>query len=57
MFLKAGETRTIEMHLSEECFRAYSPARHAYVTENGAFDLLVGASSRDIRLKKRIIIE
>lgn len=57
VFLKAGETRTVEMHLNEECFRAYSPARHAYITESGAFDLLVGASSRDIRLKKRIVIE
>jgi beta-glucosidase len=29
----------------------YSAAKHAWVAEPSAFDVLVGASSRDIRLK------
>lgn len=49
--LKPGETKTVTFHLDKGALSYYSTATHDWVAEPGAFDVLVGSSSRDIRLK------
>jgi beta-glucosidase len=52
--LQPGETRTLTLMLDFRSFAFYHPGHRCWVTEEGAFDLLVGASSRDIRLKQEV---
>jgi len=55
--LKAGETKTVKITLNKRAFQFYNPAKKAWVAEPGIFDLLVGSSSRDIRLKGETILK
>ncbi len=48
--LLPGETRALRFELDERAFAFYHPDRRAWVVEPGAFEVLVGSSSRDIRL-------
>lgn len=48
--LEPGETKTVRLRLGPGAFSFYDPSRHDWVLEPGAFRILVGASSRDIRL-------
>ena len=57
IFLKRGETRRVEIRLDEEAFRHYDCIRRDFVVEPGDFDLFVGTSSQDIRLKTRINVK
>ena len=50
VFLKAGETQRVEFVLKEEDFAYYNAMLHKWVAESGRYDLMVCASSRDIRL-------
>jgi beta-glucosidase len=50
VMLEAGETKTISLSLRHDAFAYYDPAKKAWVAEAGAFEILVGASSADIRL-------
>jgi beta-glucosidase len=47
--LQPGETKTVAIALDFRAFAYYDPAHHRWVTEDGQFDILVGASSADIR--------
>ncbi len=47
--LQPGERRQVQVSLPERAFQFYDPAR-GWVAEPGAFEVLVGASSDDIRL-------
>ena len=47
--LEPGETKTVDIPLDFRAFAYYDPAYHQWITEDGAFDILVGASSADIR--------
>src|ERR1700690_3705233 len=49
--LKPGETKTVTFGLDKSALSYYSTAKHEWVAEPGTFEVLVGASSRDIRLK------
>lgn len=51
--LEPGETKTVTLALDEESLSYYDPAAKGWVAEAGEFDVLVGASSRDIRLTAR----
>ena len=50
VFLKPGESKTVTVTLNAEAFQFYSEAEKKWVLEPGKFDVLVGSSSRDIRL-------
>ena len=54
VFLKPGETKSIEMNLQKDAFEYYNPTLHKWVLEPGVFDILVGASSENIKLKGSI---
>ncbi len=49
--LKPGEARRVTITLDPDAFSYWHPDRKSWVVEPGWFDLLVGASSRDIRLR------
>lgn len=49
--LRAGETKTVEIPLSDRSFAFYDPEKKAWVAEGGDYRLLVGASSRDIKMR------
>jgi len=47
--LQPGETKTVSIQLDFRSFAYYHPDYKRWITENGAFDILIGASSTDIR--------
>lgn len=49
--LEPGETKTVTFHLDARAFAYYDPAYAQWITESGAFDILVGRSSADIQVK------
>lgn len=49
--LKPGETKNVSIPLNGRSFAYYSPERKGWVAEAGEYGMLVGASSRDIRLQ------
>ncbi len=48
--LGPGETQTVAVDLDFRAFAFYHPKHKAWITEDGMFDILVGASAEDIRL-------
>ncbi len=56
VWLKAGETKKVTMKLNKEAFQYYDPAKKQWVVEPGEFDILVGSSSRDLRLEHTITV-
>ncbi len=55
--LKAGESKRVSLSLNARSFAFYSTALDKWYVENGEFEILIGASSRDIRLAAKIEIE
>lgn len=47
--LQSGETKTAEIKLSRRAFAYYHPGHKDWVVDDGKFELLIGASSDDIR--------
>lgn len=47
--LQPGETKTVKIQLDFRAFAYYHPAYKQWITEDGEVDILVGASSADIR--------
>ena len=52
--IKAGETKRITVDLDERAFAYYNTCLERWYVENGPFEILVGASGRDIRLCGKI---
>jgi beta-glucosidase len=55
--LNPGEQKTIEFSLSDDAFSFWSVKENAWIVEPGAFDLLIGSSSHDIRQKTSVDIK
>ncbi|MEP6788150.1 MAG: glycoside hydrolase family 3 C-terminal domain-containing protein [Acidobacteriota bacterium] len=51
IFLGAGEKRSVSIELEPDAFSFYDPLKQGWVAEKGDFEILVGSSSRDIRLR------
>ena len=51
IFLKKGERKRVEVTLTDEAFRFYDIFSHGFVTEPGDFNIFVGSSCEDIRLR------
>jgi len=52
--LAAGEATVVSFDLTPRDFSFYDPERKAWITEPGAYDILVGASAADIRLRRTV---
>ncbi len=57
VFLEAGESRELEISLSDRSFAYWSIERNGWATEPGAYAIEIGASCEDIRLTQEIILE
>lgn len=57
VFLKKGQTTHVEILLDRDAFRFYDTFRHEFTVEPGEFEIMVGASSKDIRLRSIITVE
>ena len=55
--LHPGETKTISIVLDFRAFAYYHPVYQQWITEDGDFDLLIGASSMDIRHSVTVTLE
>ncbi len=55
--IKAGETKHVEVKLDKSAFAYYNEIMRKYHVENGDYEIFVGASSRDLRLKAKLNIE
>ncbi|MBN2503444.1 MAG: glycoside hydrolase family 3 C-terminal domain-containing protein [Anaerolineales bacterium] len=55
--LQPGETKTVSFELDFRSFAYYHPEYHQWITEDGEFDLLIGASAADIRHSLTITLE
>ncbi|NLL80164.1 MAG: glycosyl hydrolase [Clostridiales bacterium] len=55
--LAPGETKTVTFELDKRAFAYYDESLKDWYVESGDFDILIGASSRDIRLKKSVQVE
>ena len=55
--LKAGEKAEVEIELSKRAFAFYNIDIADWQVESGDFEILVGASSRDIRLSADVYVE
>ncbi|HPU00924.1 MAG: glycosyl hydrolase [Firmicutes bacterium] len=54
VFLKSGETKRVTLELGREAFAFYNVRTGSWCVETGDFEILVGASSRDIRLRATV---
>lgn len=55
--LQPGETKTVTVELGFRAFAYYHPSYKQWITENGEIDILIGASSADIRCTESVVLE
>jgi beta-glucosidase len=55
--LQPGETKTVNIDLDFRAFAYFHPSYSQWITEDGEFDILIGASSSDIRNTLTVTIE
>jgi beta-glucosidase len=56
--LNKGDEKTIEFELNPmNDLRYYDPIKQRYLVDKGSFEIQVGSSSQDIRLKKIIYVD
>ncbi len=55
--LLPGETKTVTVPLDFRAFAYYHPAYKQWITEDGKFDILIGASSGDIRCSQTVTLK
>lgn len=57
VFLEAGEEKTVDIELDERAFCFWNTETSEWCTESGKYDILVGSSSADIRLKDTVTMK
>ena len=55
--LQPGESKQVEIQLGREAFRLWQPTTKKWIVEPGEFEIHVGASAGDIRLKQTVRVE
>jgi len=55
-FIKAGEKKKIILELNEKDFAYYSTSEDCWKVTGGVYEIMIGASSSDIRLTKKIVL-
>jgi beta-glucosidase len=55
--LEPDQAETVTFTLDERALSFYDPHKRAWVAEPGEFEVLVGSSSRDIRVKAKFVLE
>ncbi len=57
VFLKAGEEKEVTVQLSKRAFAFYNVNINDWCVESGEFDIMVAASSRDVRLSATVTVD
>ena len=57
VFLQAGERKTVTIPLDDKAFRYWNVKTDRWETEGGSYQLLVGASVQDIRLRAEVPVQ
>jgi beta-glucosidase len=55
VWLKAGETKTVAIEIDESSLSFFDVKQRKWKAEAGEFEVQIGSSSRDIRLKKKFL--
>ncbi len=55
--LAKGESKTVEINLDEHAFAYFNVEKDTWVVENCKYEILIGASSRDIRLIQSVEVK
>lgn len=55
--LEPGETKTVTLKLDFRSFAYYHPGYARWITEDGEFEILIGASSQDIKFRQTVTLE
>lgn len=56
VLLEPGETKTVEIALDWRAFAFWHPAHKQWITEDGAFEILVGSSATEIWLQTPVML-
>lgn len=56
VFLRAGERAEVSITLDEKAFSFYSVKEKRWVTEQGRYEIAVGASSRNLPLRQQLFV-
>ncbi|HCC71220.1 MAG TPA: glycosyl hydrolase, partial [Bacteroidales bacterium] len=56
IYLKPGETKTVILALDKHAFAFYHTNQKKWIVAGGQYEILIGSSSRDIRLNDQITI-
>jgi len=57
IFLKKGENKTVNIKLDADAFSYFKTDKNAFGYDAGTFEILVGASSEDIKLKGSVTVK
>ena len=57
VFINAGETKTIKIYFDDKTFRYFNVKSNRWEIESAEYEIMIGASSTDIRLNTSIFIE
>jgi beta-glucosidase len=57
VFLKPDEKQSVELILDRTSFAFYSETEKLWICEKGDYEILVGSSSKDIRLKSSMVLD
>lgn len=57
VFLKAGESKEVTIELDDKAFRYFNTKTNQFEVDGGTYDILIGASVQDIRLKGTVEVE
>jgi beta-glucosidase len=55
--LRPGQTETVTIKLDFRSFAFYHPVHKRWITEDGKFDILIGASSADVRCLQTVTLQ
>ena len=56
VFLKKGESKTVTVMLDADAFSYYKIDKKAFGYDPGTFEVIVGASAEDMKLKGSVVI-
>lgn len=56
VFLNPGQTKSVELAINPRAFSIYSISAHRWISPPGAYEILVGTSSRDLPLHRTITV-
>ncbi|RLD10029.1 hypothetical protein DRI50_11480, partial [candidate division KSB1 bacterium] len=54
---KPNEEKTVTFTITPDLLQVYNVQNHRWEVEPGKYQVLIGASSRDIRLKKTFLVK